>query len=165
MKQEIFLENYKNLYDFLVFLLGEYYQDIPKKILKSELDNYKITGICDCISDEKDYLYDNICGSFYLESIVSEKGIFEPDNYSLFRSNIGLFIFHMDSIGHLKECEFFYRPQYYPEFYLEVVNQFTGKQYFDVFKKCLKYNKVEFRNLDYLKNVFTFEDMGILEVE
>ena len=47
------LKIYENMYDFLVFLLEKNYSDIPKQILKNELDNYNITGICSCISDEK----------------------------------------------------------------------------------------------------------------
>ncbi|MGA1847633.1 hypothetical protein [Deferribacter abyssi] len=165
MKQGIKIINFKEMYEFLVFLLVKAYPEIHKDKIIDELNDYTIIGICNCISNENTYLYDNICGSFYLKSLSDKKGVFESDDWVLFNSNIGLFIFHTNEKGHLKECEFFYRAEYYPVFFLDIVKKFTSKSYFNIFLKCLDYNNVKYRNLDYLKNEFRVSDINVIDVE
>ncbi|MGA1861632.1 hypothetical protein OWM07_01920 [Deferribacter thermophilus] len=155
----------KEMYDFLVFLLAKYFQDIPINKISEELNIYNITGICECISDENDACHGVCCGTFYVNSASEEQGIFITDDYYLFSSNLGIFIFHTDSKGHLKECEFFYEKDYFPKFYLDIVKFFKNESEYDSYLKFIKVNSIKLCSLTELKNSFKQEKMNIIEIE
>ncbi|KAA0257286.1 hypothetical protein FHQ18_09560 [Deferribacter autotrophicus] len=163
--KSIEITKFRQMYDFIVFLLTKSCHEISKNRITKELRNYVITGICNCISDENDKCYGTCCGSFYLSSMSNEDGIFPADDYFLFSSNIGIFIFHTDEKGHLKECEFFYETEFFPEFYLDILKSFKTETEFDSFMRFLKVNNVKLRTLSELKEIFRYDKLNIIEVE
>jgi len=165
MNKSIEIIKFKQMYDFIIFLLRKSSNEIPLEKINKELRNYVINGICECISDENDEFYGKCCGTFYLTSMSKEEGIFSADDYFLFFSNIGIFIFHSDNKGHLKECEFFYESEYFPEFYLEILKEFKTDSGFENYMKYLKVNDVKLRTLTELKEIFKYEKTNVIEVE
>ncbi|AEI15234.1 hypothetical protein Flexsi_1584 [Flexistipes sinusarabici DSM 4947] len=165
MKKSVEIVKFKQMYDFIIFLLSKTCNEISQEKLNNELRNSFITGICECISDKNDEFYGKCCGTFYLNTMSEKEGIFSADDYFLFFSNIGIFIFHTDNKGHLKECEFFYESEYFPEFYLEILKEFKTDSGFKNYMKYLKVNDVKLRTLAELKEVFSIEKTNVIEVE
>jgi len=131
--------------------------DIEEDYFKKKIAEYKIIDRCRCNS-----VHDYVCSSVYL-SHTKESDIFRDDMFMI-TSNLGHFIFHIDSKGNLSECELLFSDSYTPDFFKElVINMPAGNETDKEALQVIKSRKLF--NTNELCSLFKKEQLRIIEME